>query len=116
MGFRYLSMCLMLLVITGCMSTSGKSASENTSFDFDHGVFFEKEDLGENRFHILVRSDKRIQFNRLATFLIRKALQTCQSYGFKLEILEGVEEYDDRIAHPNLIIPSLSANLECPSK
>lgn len=113
---KYFSVSLVVLILTGCMSTSGQSGTDTTSYDFDHGVFFEKEVLGENRFHILVRSDKKVPFNRLATFLMRKALQTCQAYGFKLEVLDGVEEYDDRLAHPNFIIPSLSANLECPKK
>lgn len=100
--------------IAGCAQSIVK---KNTSeFDFDHGVFFEKTAIGENQYHILVRSDDKVSFSQLATFLMRKALNVCQSYGFKIEVLGGVEGYDDRLAHPNLILPSLSANLECPAK
>lgn len=111
---KLLIVATLFTLATGCATPNSKA--NRSQYDFDHGVFFEKEELGDNRFHILVRSDEKVPFNRLATFLIRKALQTCKSYGFKLEVLGGVEEYDDRLAHPNLIIPSLSANLECPAK
>ncbi|MDO6427210.1 hypothetical protein Q4489_09310 [Thalassotalea sp. 1_MG-2023] len=101
----------LLITLSGCASTQS-----NSQFDFDHGVHFEQSTLDDGRVNIVVRAQEKIPFNRLATFLVRKSLDVCKSYGFKIEILRGVEEYDDRLAHPNYILPSLAANVECPSK
>lgn len=104
--------CLPLFI--GCQNTT-----ENRGFyeyDFDHGVHFELTALEGGRYHVLVEAKDDIRFNRLATFLLRKSYSLCQSYGFKIEVLDGVEEFDDSVAKPNLITPSLSANVECPCK
>ncbi|WP_286233447.1 hypothetical protein [Thalassotalea sediminis] len=107
---KYFLFCIVIF-ITGCASNTSSS-----QFDFDHGVHFEQSLLEDGRYHFVVRAKEHTHFSRLATFLVRKSLEVCNAYGFKIEVLAGVEEYDDRVARPNYIIPSLAANVECPSK
>jgi len=38
----------------------------------------------------------------------------CKSYGFKVEVLGGVESYNEEQYYKNLIPTSLEANVECP--
>lgn len=104
----------LILILTGCAQQTDYSQGQS-QWDFDHNVQFSETRLSKNTFHIEIVPNKKIRFERLATFLMRRALDVCQSYGFKIEVLKGVEEYDDRRSFPNLIMPRLAANIECPS-
>lgn len=103
---------LLTFLLAACAQQSDKSNVKE--WDFDHNVFFEQQRLSENSYHVVVRTDGKVPFERLATFLMRQSLELCKNYGFKIEVLSGVEEFDTRRSFPNLIMSNLSANVECP--
>ena len=108
---------LTLLVVFTLVGCATPTVSTNKSeWDFDHEVRFEQKKLAENKYHLVVISNDKTHFSRLATFLVRKSMNLCNQYGFKIEILSGVEGVDDRRGLPNMIMPSLAANVECPPK
>lgn len=101
------------LILAGCAQQSDYNQGQS-QWDFDHNLQFSETRLSKHTFHIEIVPNKKARFDRLASFLMRRALELCQSYGFKLEVLKGVEEFDDRRSFPNLIMPRLAANIECP--
>ena len=48
--------------------------------------------------------------------MMRRSYDICGTYGFTIEVLRGIEKITDRQSFPNLIMPSLSANIECPKQ
>lgn len=110
---RLVAIVCMAFLLAACANTAKNS--EHPQWDFDHNVQFQQKDLGDNRYYIKVVSTSKTRFSQLATFLMRKSLHICQSYGFKIEVLEGVEGFNDRRSFPNLIMDSLAANVECKS-
>ena len=101
----------MLLLLTACAQTADSSGQPQ--WDFDHNVQFQQKKLDEHRYYLKVVSTSKTHFSQLATFLMRKSLDICQSYGFKIEVLKGVEGFNDRRSFPHLIMDSLAANIEC---
>ena len=108
---RVVVTAFMVFLLTACANTARNS--EQPQWDFDHNVQFEQKALGDNSYYIKVVSTSKTRFSQLATFLMRKSLEICQSYGFKIEVLKGVEGFNDRRSFPNLIMDSLAANIEC---
>ncbi|GLX85879.1 hypothetical protein tloyanaT_21310 [Thalassotalea loyana] len=106
---------LFTVLLSSCSQTITPSNGQS-QWDFDHQVQFKQTKLEDNYYHIEVIPNSNIGFDRLATFLIRRSLDVCNAYGFKLEVLTGVESFTDRKAHPNKIFGSLAANLACPVK
>ncbi|MEW6981361.1 hypothetical protein AAD001_01770 [Colwelliaceae bacterium 6471] len=102
-----------VILLVGC-STTGESLNQS-NWDFDHEVQYKQTQIDENKYHIEVVATSKTRFSTLATFLIRRSLDVCQRYGFKIEVLEGVESFNDKLGLPNLIMGSLAANVECPS-
>lgn len=98
--------------ITSC--TTNRSNSNN--WDFDHNLQFDQKKLSENVYQIIVHRKKNTRFPQLSSFLMRHALNLCQSYGFKLEIIEGVEDYNEQFVAKSYIQPALKAKIECPKK
>ena len=84
-----------------------------SQWDFDHQVQFKQTNLSAGKYHLQVIAKPDVEFSRLATFLMRRSLRICQGYGFKIEVLSGVEGFDDKLSFPNMIMPSLSANIDC---
>lgn len=107
-----------LLVVTTLLlsACSSQQSLPNgaSQWDFDHQVQFKQTDLKGGKHHLQVIAKQDTEFSKLATFLMRQSLRICKSYGFKIEVLEGVERFDDKLSFPNMIMPSLSANIECP--
>lgn len=106
------AVALFLLLLLGC--TSNSTSTTKASFDFDHNVVYEQSKIGEGKYFIEVRANQKKSFKTLAAFLMRQALDTCKTYGFTIEVLGGIEDIDDKRGRPNYIIPSLSANVQCP--
>lgn len=106
---------LIFILVTSSCSSNLTTTNEKSQWDFDHKVQFKQTDLKGGKHHIQVITKQDTEFSMLATFLMRRALRICKSYGFKIEVLEGVERFDDKLSFPNMIMPSLSANIECPS-
>lgn len=110
MTTRILTFLLMGMLL-GCTAHSGKNPS--TQWDFDHNIVFEQKLIKPDFYYLKVHSTNKTHFSTLATFLMRRSLQLCKSYGFKIEVLQGVEGFNDSEALPNLIMGSLAANIEC---
>ncbi|MBA6389662.1 hypothetical protein H4J38_02600 [Colwellia sp. BRX10-3] len=103
---------LFSLSLTAC-SSHIETANGASQWDFDHQIQFKQTDLKGGKHHLQVIAKQNTEFSKLATFLMRRSLRICKSYGFKIEVLEGVERFDDKLSFPNMIMPSLSANIEC---
>ena len=111
---RALSVLVLALTLTACASNV-KTPSGASQWDFDHQVQFKQTDIEPGKYHLQVIAKQDTEFSKLATFLMRRSLRICKSYGFKIEVLKGVEGFDDKLSFPNMIMPSLSANIECPN-
>ena len=103
------------LVLLSACSTLKETPNGASQWDFDHQIQFKQTDLENGKHHLQVIAKQNTEFSKLATFLMRRSLRICKSYGFKIEVLEGVERFDDKLSFPNMIMPSLSANIECPA-
>ena len=103
-----------LILLSAC-STQQETPNGASQWDFDHQIQFKQTDLENGKHYLQVIAKQNTEFSKLATFLMRRSLRICKSYGFKIEVLEGVERFDDKLSFPNMIMPSLSANIECPA-
>ncbi len=102
-------------LIGGCaQGIKNNESFEGKAWDFDHQVQFDQQKLDDNKYFVRVRSTSRTRFSTLATFLVRQSLTVCKSYGFKIEILDGVESYNEEKYYDSYIASSLEANIECP--
>ncbi len=111
---RIVLIVLLTIWLSACQNLSSpiKSKGNQTYWDFDHQVQFKEVQLTNNRYQLEVMN-KKVNFERIATFLLRRAKTICQGYGYRIEVLQGVESYDHKRASPNLIVPNLKAQLEC---
>jgi hypothetical protein len=104
--------------LMGC--TNAESARVNHSngiqWDFDHQIQFIKTPLSERSYQLEMIPNSKVKFDRLASFLLRKSYDICGHYHYKLEIIQGIEGFDDKRAMPNYIFPSLIASVECKSR
>jgi hypothetical protein len=111
---RYLSCLVVLLSITlSACSVQNKRDVSATQWDFDHQVQFKQSQLSKNSYLLEITPNPKVGFERLSVFLIRKSFSLCQHYNYKLEILQGIEGFDDKRAMPNYIYPSLKAKVLC---
>ena len=106
---------LMLALGLSACANNIETPNGASQWDFDHEVQFKQTDLNGGKHHLQVIAKQNTEFSKLATFLMRQSLRICKSYGFKIEVLEGVERFDDKLSFPNMIMLSLSANIECPN-
>lgn len=113
---------LMLFVttfsITACASPTTKQADiiGAAEWDFDHQIQFRQTELAKNSFQLEIIPNNKVNFARMSAFLLRKSYQLCRQYSYQLEILQGIEGFDDKHAMPNYIFPSLIAKIECNTK
>ena len=107
---------LMVFFISGCSIKASDTSLEQVQshWDFDHNVQFKKNKFDEFNYQIEVISNDKVSFERLSAFLLRRGYLICGSYGYKLELITGVESFDHFRASPNMITPNLKAKLECP--
>jgi hypothetical protein len=111
---RSLTLAITCLSLSACSNIDSKNGAPQ--WDFDHNIQFEQTKLSENKYHLQVNPKSDTHFAELATFMMRQSYEICGTYGYTIEVLTGVERFDDRTFSPNLIMPSLSANIECPSQ
>jgi len=106
---------ILSLSLSACANINTQNASNNgaAQWDFDHHVQFKQTQLANKHFQLEIIPNNKINFERLATFLIRKSYRLCGSYHYKLEMIRGIEGFDDKRAMPNYIFPSLMAEVEC---
>jgi len=100
-------------LLSGCSNI--EPINGGAQWDFDHNIQFKQTKISENKYHLQVIPKSDTHFSKLATFMMRRSYEICRTYGFKIEVLKGVEKFTDRQSFPNLIMPSLSANIECSS-
>ena len=101
---------LVIFILTGCTNLK-----KDSNYDFDHQLQFKQQKSESGGFHIQVNATRNTSFEQLSSFLFRHAYKLCGSYGFTMEVLNGVEGVDDREISPSYIQPSLIANLTCPT-
>ena len=106
---------LVTLVLFSACSNLVSTPNGASQWDFDHQIQFKQTYLKNGKYHLQVITKQNTEFSKLAAFLMRQSLYICKSYGFKNEVLKGVERFDDKLSFPNMIMPSLSANIECPN-
>jgi hypothetical protein len=114
---------LVVSLLTGCVSLQQYNSIHVTpngvaqsKWDFDHKLQYKKTKLSANIYQLEVVSSYKTKFERLSAFLLRRGYLICGQYGYKLEVIKGVESFDHLKASPNLIMSNLTAELECPSK
>jgi len=112
-----LSMFILMLPLVFTLSSCATAPIKNgqSQWDFDHHVQFKQSRINDHKYHLVVNATNKTDFSVLATFLMRRSLQLCKSYGFKIEVLAGVETYDHKVESPNMLMASLAANVECPN-
>ena len=110
---RLLSLVVLCVSLSACSNIDTEKVASR--WDFDHDIQFKQTKLSENKYHLTVIPNSDTHFGELATFMMRQSYKICGTYGYTIEVLTGIEKFDDRKYSPNLIMPSLSANIECPS-
>lgn len=110
---RILTLLTGYIIISACSNFSNNKANTNTQWDFDHNVQFTQTKLANNTYQLEIIPNGKVNFERLATFLLRKSYSLCQQYHYQLEIIQGIESFDDRFAMPNYVFPSLIAKVRC---
>lgn len=102
------------MVISACANLdNNKKAKSSTQWDFDHNVQFTQTTLSKNTYQLEIIARSKVKFETLSTFLLRKSYSLCQQYHYTLEIVQGIESFDDKRAMPNYIFPSLIAIVDC---
>ena len=113
---RIILMLLFFVVGTSLMACSNmkdKNLENPVRWDFDHHVQFKKTRLAENYYQLEIIPNNKVRFSRLAVLLLRKSYSLCGHYHYKMEMIQGIEGFDDKQAMPNYIFPSLIAKVEC---
>jgi len=108
---KFCFVILLFSVTIGCTQIN----QTRSDFDFDHQVQFKQQLSDEGIYHVKVISTSKTSFEQLASFIFRHAYKLCGSYGFTMEVINGVEGFDDKRISPSYIQPSLSIKLNCPS-
>jgi uncharacterized protein involved in propanediol utilization len=111
------TVALVISIASGCASQSADIplGQAQSAWDFDHKVQYKKTKLDENTYQLEVIPNDKVNFERLSVFLLRRSYLICGGYGYKLELIKGVESFDHFKASPNMIMPNLTAKIECPT-
>ena len=106
---------LFCITLSACSTLDTKKTSKRgtTQWDFDHGLQFRQVKITTNHYQLEIIPNNKVNFERLATFLLRKSYSLCGGYHYKIEMVRGIEGFDDKRAMPNYIFPSLIAKIEC---
>lgn len=104
---------ILISSLTACSQHKFVMDGEQAYWDFDHQVQFKQRKLSQHSYRIEIIAHKAASFERSAVFLLRRAQKICPSYGYSLQILDGVESYDHKRASPNMILGNLKAKIDC---
>jgi len=109
------SLVLLIFLLSSCAGpTQAVLGQAQTEWDFDHQLQFKRTQFDDNHYQLEVIPNNKVNFERLSAFLLRRGYLICGTYGYKLELIKGVESFDFPRASPNLIMANLTAKLECP--
>ncbi|PCI62946.1 MAG: hypothetical protein COB35_01765 [Gammaproteobacteria bacterium] len=111
--FKIILVVCLIFAVMGCANKPFKNGQ--AQWDFDHHVQFKQTKITAHKYRLEVVANGKADFSVLATFLIRRSLDLCKSYGFKMEVLAGIESFNHQLESPNMLMPSLAANIECPA-
>lgn len=102
---KILILLIATVSIAACASSTTRQADSNSAaqWDFDHHLQFIKTPLNKNTFQLEVIRNNNVGFKQMAAFLLRKSYLVCEGYHYKLEIIQGIEGFDDKRAMPNYI-------------
>ena len=92
------------------------AGEKDANFDFDHKVHYKQTQLSAGKYYLEVLNQDKTRFTQMSAFLLRHAHKVCKGYDFNLQLLKGIEQFDDKRVSPNYIHPALTANLECANK
>ena len=113
--FKSTLLVFLIFLLGACAGPSqavlGQAQSE---WDFDHKLQFKRTQFDEHNYQLEIIPNNKVSFERLSVFLLRRGYLICGRYGYKLELITGVESFDHFRASPNMIMPNLKAKLECP--
>lgn len=103
------------ITLSACSTIGTEKLFEysNAQWDFDHGLQFRQVKITTNHYQLEIIRNNKVKFERLAIFLLRKSYSLCGGYHYKMEIVQGIEGFDDKRAMPNYIFPSLIAKIKC---
>ncbi len=106
-----------ILITSGCATQPSDIplGEAKSAWDFDHKVQYKKTKFDENTYQLEVIPNDKVNFERLSVFLLRRSYLICGGYGYKLQLIKGVESFDHFRASPNMIMPNLTAKIECPT-
>lgn len=102
------------LFLTACVSQEALLAGQ-PQWDFDHQLQYSETKQAERTYLLEIIPNDRIHFQKIAAFLLRQAYKRCQGYGFKLEVLQGIEGFDHQRQFPNMISERFQALVQCPT-
>lgn len=98
-------------VLSACSSTEKKI--DHSQWDFDHHVRFEQKVISNNSYQVTVLRNNDTHFAQMSMFILRHAKTICSGKAYQLEIIQGVEDFDDRRVAKSYILPSMIANITC---
>ena len=94
---------LVIFAIIGCSSPLEQHNGE-AQWDFDHQLQFSLTKLAGNEYHLEVIPNDRSKFNKIAVFVMRRALVLCKQYGFNIEMLKDIEKVVLRRKSPSIYL------------
>ncbi len=103
------------ITFSACSVLDTEKPFKNSSaqWDFDHSIQFRQVKIATNHYQLEIIPNNKVNFERLATFLLRKSYSLCGGYHYQMEMIQGIEGFDDKRAMPNYIFPSLIAKIKC---
>jgi len=111
---KYIISLFTMIFLCSCSNQSiNKVDSEGYGWDFDHQLQYRQTRLGERLHRLEILNNDNVNFSQMSVFLVRHSYGICGHYGFKIEIIQGIEKFTDTIVKRNYILRSLLANVEC---
>lgn len=107
---------VLLLIASVCSLGASLAVADTYKRDMDHGVQYSQKKVSDRIYLLEVRRQNKVNFARMNMFATRHAYKLCQGYGFNIEYLGGIEEYDTKRQMPNRILPSLKVRVTCPTQ
>ena len=95
--------------LIACAGLTNNKANSTVQWDFDHHVQFIQTKFKKNYYQLEIIPNNKVKFEQLAMFLLRKSYSLCGSYHYNIEMIQGIEDFDDKRVMPNYISPPLKA-------
>lgn len=103
-------------MLAACAAPEVPLGEAESEWDFDHKLQFKKTKFDDNHYQLEVITAKKLNFQRMSAFLLRRSYLICGGYGYTLTMVKGVESVDYKRSSPNKIRGNLVAKIECPQQ